>query len=88
MSIAGDLAQAPDLVATLAEHTATADGLCVRCGRTERGTPWAGHDYREVSEWLGHADYATTLEARLVDRLALLAGPDPVKTATGSTSLR
>ena len=20
-----------------------------------------GHDYREVSEWLGHADYATTL---------------------------
>ncbi len=21
----------------------------------------AGHDYREVSEWLGHADYATTL---------------------------
>lgn len=21
----------------------------------------AGHDYREVSEWLGHADYTTTL---------------------------
>lgn len=23
----------------------------------------ASHDYREVSEWLGHADYATTLSA-------------------------
>jgi integrase len=22
-----------------------------------------GHDHRDVSEWLGHADYATTLRA-------------------------
>ena len=41
MSIAGEIARSPDLVATLLrEHTATADGLCARCGRAGRGTPW------------------------------------------------
>jgi hypothetical protein len=41
MSIAGELSRSPDLVATLLqEHTATTEGLCVRCGRAGRGTPW------------------------------------------------
>lgn len=38
MAIAGELSKAPDLVATLlTEHTATSDGLCVRCGRAGPG---------------------------------------------------
>ena len=41
MSIAGEIAKSPNLVATLLrEHTATAEGLCARCGRAGRGTPW------------------------------------------------
>jgi hypothetical protein len=42
MSIAGEIAKSPDLVATLLrEHVPTPDGgLCARCGRAGCGTPW------------------------------------------------
>lgn len=54
----------------------------------------AGHDFREVSEWLGHADYTTTLRvyahwipAEVHNAMALPAASDPAAEVTNVISL-